>query len=79
MATDKYTVTEEQKEFCAINTMRYMVEMYSEKHKVPFETAFFQFTRTCVYEALFDYSTGIWKEGPVYLLYLFEESFAALK
>lgn len=67
-------VSDLEKECCAVTTLRRMIEKYSEKHAVPFETAFFQFTNTCVYEALFDYETGIWHHGPDYIMALFEEA-----
>jgi hypothetical protein len=67
-------ITERQKESCAISTMRRMIEKYSEKTKIPFEDAFFKFTESYVYDALFDYETGIWMEGPDYLMDLYEEA-----
>ena len=68
------TVTEKQMESCAVSTTRRMVEKYAEKSGVPFEDAFFRFTRSCIYDALFDYETGIWMEGPDYLMGLYEEA-----
>lgn len=67
-------VTEKQMESCAISTMRRMIEKFSAKHSVPFDSAFFQFTKSYAYEALFDYETGIWMEGPDYLMDLYEEA-----
>lgn len=49
-----------------------MLEKYSEKEKIPFEQAFFLFTNSNAYKALFDYETGIWSEGPDYLMDFFE-------
>lgn len=69
--------TESQMESCAISTMRRMIEKYSTKTGVPFEEAFFQFTKSRIYSALFDYATGIWMEGPDYLMDLYEESLSA--
>ena len=67
-------VTESQMESCAISTMRRMIEKYSEKNFIPFEEAFFQFTNSYIYDALFDYETGIWMEGPDYLMNLYEDA-----
>lgn len=66
-------ITERQKETCAVNTMRRMVEKYSEKNNIPFEDAFFDFTKSPIYELLFDYESGVWREGPDYLMALYEE------
>lgn len=71
------STTEKQMESCAISTMRRMIEKYSEKNGLPFEDVFFKFTNSYVYTALFDYETGIWMEGPDYLMNLFEESLAS--
>lgn len=65
---------DEEKEHCAVMLMRRMLEKYSIKHNVSFEDAFFQFTNSSVYHALFDYDTGVWSEGPDYLMELFEEA-----
>ena len=71
------TMTEKQMESCAVSTMRRMIEKYAEKTGVPFEDAFFRFTKSCIYDALFDYETEIWMEGPDYLMGLYEELLAA--
>lgn len=67
------TVTDLQKETCAVNTMRWMIETFSEKNNIPFEDAFFDFTKSPIYELLFDYESGVWREGPDYLMALYEE------
>ncbi len=74
MAMQPEPVTERQMESCAISTMRRMIEKYSEKESIPFDKAFFQFTKSYIYDALFDFSTGIWMEGPDYLMALYEEA-----
>lgn len=67
-------VTAEQKEFCALTTMRTMLEQYSLKKHISFEDALLAFSKTYAYDALFDFETGIWKEGPDYLASIFEEA-----
>lgn len=71
---DAEVLTDTEKEHCAVTIMRRMLEKFSVKHNVPFDTAFFQFTNSYVYQELFDYDTGVWSEGPDYLMGLFEES-----
>jgi hypothetical protein len=77
METNNNLPTEKQMESCAVSTMRRMIEKYSDKTGIPFEDAFFQFTQSYVYTALFDYKTGIWMEGPDYLMDLYEESLSS--
>lgn len=77
MGINNKPANEKQMESCAISTMRRMIEKYSNKTGITFEDAFFQFTQSYVYTALFDYETGIWLEGPDYLMDLYEESLAS--
>lgn len=79
MAIQNNVITEKQMETCAVSTMRRMIEKYSEKMSIPFEDAFFQFTNSCVYNALFDFETGIWMEGPDYLMALYEDALQSAK
>lgn len=58
---------DEQKEACAVLVMRSMLTDYCTKNDIPFEKAFFEFATSPAYKALFDYDTGLWKEGPIYL------------
>jgi hypothetical protein len=74
METNPNSTTETQMESCAVSTMRRMIEKYSEKTGSSFENVFFQFTQSYVYTALFDYETGIWMEGPDYLMALYEDA-----
>lgn len=74
MEISNSAVTENQMESCAVSTMRRMIEKYSAKNSISFEEAFFQFTTSYIYDALFDYETGIWMEGPDYLMNLYEDA-----
>ena len=67
-------IGDEKKELCAVQIMRYMLEKHAEKTGVSFEDDFFRFSATPIYEALFDYDTGIWRDGPDYLESLYEQS-----
>lgn len=57
----------DQKELCAITVMRMMLEDYSIKKGILFEEALCQFAASPTYMMLFDFSTGLWREGPDYL------------
>lgn len=63
----------QQRELCAISAMRSMLEDYSTEMGISFGTAFYQFAASPAYRALFDYSTGLWREGPDYLRGFFED------
>lgn len=52
--------------------MRSMLETYSEKHNIPFSEALERFANSPVYDGLFDFDTGLWAEGPDYLLSFYE-------
>ena len=45
----------------------------SWKHNLPFEEAMLQFAESSTYDMLFDFDTAVWKEGPDYLLDLYED------
>ena len=67
-------LNEQQYEVCAINVMRTMLEDYSNEKGISFDDAFFKFVASPAYKMLFDYSTGLWREGPDYLRGIFEET-----
>lgn len=65
------TLTDKQKEACAVITMRDAIISLAEREQIPYEQAMLRFTGSKIYDALFDFETGIWKESPVYLLDLY--------
>ena len=73
MPTCHNPVTVEAKEATAITVMRCMLTAYAEEKRIPFEQAMLDFSQSRAYEALFDFATNIWKEGPEYLRGLYEE------
>ena len=58
------------------NTLNYiteaMLEKYSKNHNISFNNALNLFTKSKTYVALHDFDTLIYREGPDYLLELFE-------
>lgn len=68
------TFDDQQKELCAVVTMRSMLEDYMNEKGCSFDEAFFRFASSTAYQMLFDYSTGLWREGPDYLRSVFEET-----
>ena len=71
METSSYNFTDAQKESYAVSLMRDAVEALSLRDGISYEDALLRFTSSKVYEALFDYDTGIWREGTDYLLSLY--------
>lgn len=67
MTSTTFELTGQEREACAISVMRAMLEDYSNDTGIPFSSLFFQFAVSPAYEMLFDYSTGLWMEGPDYL------------
>lgn len=72
METSNYNLTDAQKESCAVSTMRDVVGKLSLRDGIPYEEALLSFTSSRVYDALFDYGTGIWREGTDYILNLYD-------
>ena len=64
--------TDTQKESCAVEIMRDAVEELSLRDGIPYEEALLRFTKSKIYDALFDYETGIWRESADYILNLFD-------
>lgn len=69
-------ISNETKEACAVETMRYMLQGYAQDKGLSFEDVFFAFSTSTTYEVLFDFETEVWKEGPDYLRSLFEKALA---
>lgn len=67
-------LSDQQKEVCAVAVMRSMLEDYCDETGMRFDHVLFQFTSSPVYKMLFDYSTGLWREGPDYLREMFKET-----
>lgn len=66
---------DQQKELCAITVMRAMLEDYCAEKNVSFEEAILEFAASKAYFMLFDFTTGLWREGPDYLRDVFAPDF----
>ena len=66
-------INDRTKEASALASMQRMLEKYAAKYNVPFEEAMEKYASSESYTALFDFSTGLWREGPDYLLTWFEQ------
>ncbi len=67
-------ISQQTKEACAIETMRYMLQTYAQDMGTSFEEALFRFSTSSAYQVLFDFDTAVWKEGPDYLRSLFDRA-----
>lgn len=61
-----------QKQYCAVCLMRDSIFQLAERENISYEDALFLFTSSKIYDALFDYGTGIYREGTDYILNLFD-------
>lgn len=52
--------------------MRDAVGLLAERENVLYEEALTRFAESKVYDALFDYETGVWREDSDYLLSLYD-------
>lgn len=52
--------------------MRDAVGLLAERENVLYEEALTQFAESTVYDALFNYETGVWREDSDYLLSLYD-------
>ncbi len=73
MALSDYNLNDKQRETCAVLNMRNVVAKISKQQDVPYAEALLLFTESPVYDTLFDFETGIWRESPEYLLDLWNE------
>ncbi len=60
-------ISEAEREYAALTTMRLMLDAFSLEKGISFDDAMRLFTTSPAYIALFNYETGLWKEGPDYL------------
>ena len=67
------TVPDRTKNACAVKLMRNMLVKYALKHNISSEEAMLRFAESMTYDLLFDFNTEVWKEGPDYLLSLYED------
>ncbi len=73
MVTSNDKMTTDQKETCAVISMRDAVALLAQEKQISYEDALLLFADSRIYDALFDYDTGIWKESPEYLLDLYNK------
>lgn len=73
MVTSNDRLTTDQKETCAVISMRDAVALMAREKQISYKDALLLFAGSRIYDALFDFDTGIWKESPEYLLDLYNK------
>ncbi len=63
------SAADDPREYTALTVMRMMLNDHARRACITFDEAMHAFTTSTAYEALFDYDTGLWKEGPDYLFH----------
>ena len=63
---NEVVIDDSQREMCAVLVMRTMLTDYCDDTGVSFNDVFFRFVTSPAYKMLFDYSTGLWMEGPIF-------------
>lgn len=58
-------------ETCAVISMRDAVALLAKEKNISYEDALILFAGSRIYDALFDFDTGIWRESSEYLLDLY--------
>ncbi len=67
------TVSDKQKELCALTSIRRLVELYSDTNGFKYDEAFYGFAVSDTYKAIFDFKSGLWRESAVYLLSIYND------
>ena len=70
-SNDKLTTT--QKETCAVISMRDAAALMAREEQISYEDSLLLYASSRIYDGLFDFDTGIWKESPEYLLDLYNK------
>ena len=60
------------KRFCANLMFTEAIQMLAEREGITNDEARKRMIHSKIYDALFDYETGFWGEGPVYLLFWYD-------
>lgn len=72
MEMQNNSFSDSQKESCALEIMRDAISELSARDNISYEDALYLFASSKVYDALFDFETGIWRESADYLLNLYD-------
>ena len=70
-------VSEHDKTICAALVMDSMVKDIAETEGRKYAEVLKDFVQSCVYNCLFDFETGVWREGPAYLESLYRQELSS--
>jgi hypothetical protein len=65
---EQQSVPDATKKICADILFTYAVQLMAQRQKISFEEARHKLIHSLAYRCMYDYSTGLWQEGPAYFL-----------
>lgn len=72
--SDRKFVTEDEKYSCAVLVMKSMLIDMAGSTGRPFSELLAEFAESETYNMLFDTRSGMWREGPDFLRYMYERT-----
>jgi len=66
-------VPDATKKICADILFTYSVQLMAQRLSITVEEARGKLINSPAYSAMYDYTTGLWQEGPVYFLHYYEQ------
>ncbi len=67
-------ISKKQKQYCINNLVSIIVEMLLEEStNIDESEIMYRFTSSKTYELLNDFETGLWREGPDYIMALYKK------
>ena len=70
---EQQTVPEATKKICADILFTYSVQLLARRLSISFQEARARLINSRAFSAMYDYTTGLWQEGPVYFLNYYEQ------
>ena len=70
-------VSEHDKTICAVLVMDSMVKDIAKAEGRKYGEVLKDFVQSCAYNCLFDFETGVWREGPAYLESLYRQELSS--
>ncbi len=63
------TMKDTQKKYCADLLFTYAVQLLANQKNISYAEARTQLIQSTAFDCMFDYSTGLWQDGPAYFLW----------
>ena len=72
----RQSIPEATKKICADILLSLSVQLLAQRCSISLEEALDRLIHSPAYNAMYDYETGLWQEGPVYFLNFYEQCLA---